>query len=510
MAVWAFVAIFLLGAGARAVDVWRGADGAVRDSWRECDIAAVARNFYREGMNILYPRIDWRGEGPGYAEMEFPLLPWMMAASYEVGGGVHEVNGRVMSYLFSLATLLVFFSLARRLLPWEGALAASLFFALSPLSIRISNALQSEGLMFLGYVLAAYAFLRWLDEDSGAWFGVAAAATALAILAKATAAHIGLLFLLLLLERRGRSALRAPRVWAFAAIALLPGILWYLHARGLWLRYGNSLGVSNESHWVGRDFFTDPTFILGITRLELLRVWMPAGALVAAAGVLARPAPRAVRTALYWLAGIGIYYLAAARTTGDSWAVYYHVVAVPPAALLFGAGAAWVMRRIRVLPASLERGWAGIGGAALTVGLAAAMALAFADMLRADVRLARPHGMRGQYACAQSFARHVPEDALILATGGTCVDASGRPVAYNASYMFYWMDRKGFNICRQERSLEKVRSFVARGAKFFVAEKRALDGDPAFRDAMLRTYPIVAECPVAYLFRLEPAPGAAP
>ena len=34
--------------------------------WRECDVGAIARNFYIEDMNILYPRIDWRGDGPGY------------------------------------------------------------------------------------------------------------------------------------------------------------------------------------------------------------------------------------------------------------------------------------------------------------------------------------------------------------------------------------------------------------------------------------------------------------
>jgi hypothetical protein len=61
-----FLALFFLGAWIRSLDVWRPVDGRVRESWRECDYAAVARNFYREGMNILYPRIDWRGDGPGY------------------------------------------------------------------------------------------------------------------------------------------------------------------------------------------------------------------------------------------------------------------------------------------------------------------------------------------------------------------------------------------------------------------------------------------------------------
>ena len=34
-------------------------------SWRQTDTAAIARNFYYNGFNILYPQIDWGGTGPG-------------------------------------------------------------------------------------------------------------------------------------------------------------------------------------------------------------------------------------------------------------------------------------------------------------------------------------------------------------------------------------------------------------------------------------------------------------
>jgi len=72
-----FLCLFLLGAGIRALDVWRPIDGSINPPWREADIASIARNYYREDMNLFSPRIDWRGDGPGYVEMEFPiyLLP---------------------------------------------------------------------------------------------------------------------------------------------------------------------------------------------------------------------------------------------------------------------------------------------------------------------------------------------------------------------------------------------------------------------------------------------------
>ena len=37
------------------------------------ETAAIARNYHELEMNILYPRIDWGGNGPGYAEEAFQI-----------------------------------------------------------------------------------------------------------------------------------------------------------------------------------------------------------------------------------------------------------------------------------------------------------------------------------------------------------------------------------------------------------------------------------------------------
>jgi len=132
-----FFGLFLLGAGLRSLDEGRPVDYRIRPVWRECDYASIARNYWREGMNILSPRIDWRGDGPGYAEMEFPLFPWVVAVMYKVFG-YNELWGKLFSYLISL-TLFIFFRLASYLLESLSAIIASLFFVLSPLAIRISN-----------------------------------------------------------------------------------------------------------------------------------------------------------------------------------------------------------------------------------------------------------------------------------------------------------------------------------------------------------------------------------
>jgi 4-amino-4-deoxy-L-arabinose transferase-like glycosyltransferase len=543
-----FLGLFLFGAWIRSLDVWRPVDGRVRESWRECDYAAVARNFYREGMNILCPRIDWRGDGPGYAEMEFPIIPWTMAALYKVFG-YQEVLGRVLIYAFSLLTLFIFFLLARRLLPLWGAFAASLFFVLSPLAVRVSNSLQPEAPMLFFYIAAAYSFIRWLEAGRWIWYGAALIAAALAILVKASAAHIGIFFLLLFLADKGFRALRSAKVWAFGFLALLPSLVWYIHAHHLWLAYGNSLGVSNEYHWLGWDLLKNPfvllKFISRLLKREALLVWMPLGWIAGLAVLWIRKKEKAVKIVLFWLLALGLYYLVAIRTTADSWAAYYHVATVPPAALLFGVCATIIRDRLQKdRPLAISMGisifislaliagrvllgltYDGIIQAAVVLSVLSAIAaiplflapkpfntvwlvflVSFLSVFPFQaVQIGRdlhPRQFLAKFACALNFKPLIPETALILASGGVSRDETGRPVAYNASYMFFWTDRKGFNIPSDQLSLDHVRDYLRRGVGYFVLEKDALKANPGFAAKLRKNFTLLAECAEAFLFKL--------
>lgn len=544
------LAILLLGATLRLSGLWRPVD---TPSWRECDIAGIARNYYRDGMDLFYPRIDWRGDGPGYAEMELPILSWTTAGLYKLFG-YDDSLGRAISYVCSILTLFVFLRLSQYLFSSYGSIAAFLFFALHPLVIQMATALQGEALMLLLYVSAAYSFLRWIHEDSEQHYWLALISTAGAVLAKATAGHIGLLFAALLLQKRGCSVVRDRRAWMFAFLSLLPGAMWYLHAHTFWVEYGLSLGVSNESHFAGWDLFTTPGFIVGILRQELNHVWMPTGILVGALGVWHGWSKKEVRYGLLWLGAAFAYYLIIARTSGDDWSYYYHVVSVAPAAILFGSGVAaieamrtprfwgfaaalviagaaflvasdlWASRLALVavtagvaLVAIRERfHWNActsvLGSAwvlrAQSFILAAGVILAVWTLLAEARRLTwDPESFladRGLYACAQQFKPALTVNGLIIASGGPCKDPDGSPVAYNASYMFYWLDRKGFNICEEEQSIDTVAALANRGAQYFVAEKVALAGRPALEQQLRQTYAVVGECPLAVVFRVAP------
>src|SRR6266481_9307833 len=67
-------------------------------SWRQSDVAAIARNYFQGGFHFAYPQIDWAGDQPGYVGTEFPILPFLAALCYKIFG-IHEWIGRVQAVL---------------------------------------------------------------------------------------------------------------------------------------------------------------------------------------------------------------------------------------------------------------------------------------------------------------------------------------------------------------------------------------------------------------------------
>ena len=142
------VLILTLGIGARVACMARPFDARIRSAWQQADFVQVARNFFRDDMSILHPRIDWRRDGPGDVEIEFPLQPWIAACLYRLAG-YHVPLLRALSAFLEVATLLVFAWFAGRVLPPAGALFATATFAANPFSIYLASAMQPEPLMHL-------------------------------------------------------------------------------------------------------------------------------------------------------------------------------------------------------------------------------------------------------------------------------------------------------------------------------------------------------------------------
>ncbi len=495
------IVLFLAAAALRFADIFRPIN---QIPWRESDLGGIARNFVREGMNPLYPRVDWRGDGPGYAEMELPLYPWLVAVTYQIFG-IHDNIGRVWSFIFSLGTLFFFFRLARSYLSEFASIVAFAFFALNPLIVDKSTAIQPEGLTLFAYIAAVYYFLRWLKFEDIRSYWLAVFMTALTLLAKAPAAHIGLFFGVLLIEKYGISVIKQVRIWLFGILSVVPSALWYFHAKNLWIVYGNSLGVSNEYHWIGWDFLTNPNFITGILRSELLYVWVSFGFIVGAFAIWRGYSENVAKHSLLWLASIFAMYILAARTTSEGWAVYYHIFSIPPVALIFGFSIKklWDYAQEftdefsqRSLAANLSR----IAIFFVVIAAIFASLLVEAKQVRGnfiDHRVEKP-----AFVFAQLIKPMLKTDGLIVVSGGNCIDAKGYQLAYNASYMFYWLDRYGWNTCVEEQTATKMREFAAKGGKYLVAEKRYMKDKPGFEDEIKAAYPMLADSADFSLYEL--------
>ena len=112
-------------------------------SWRESDVAAIARNFFENGFHFAYPQIDWAGDAAGYVGTEFPLLPFAVALFYKIAG-VHEWFGRLETVLFFAASLPLFYLLVRRIFNETVAVWAIVFYSFAPLCIAASRAFMPD------------------------------------------------------------------------------------------------------------------------------------------------------------------------------------------------------------------------------------------------------------------------------------------------------------------------------------------------------------------------------
>ncbi len=494
----ALVVILALGIGIRMAYVHRPLDHRIRTAWRQSDSVAIARNFFREGVNIFYPRIDWRGDGPGYAEMELPLLPWTAAVLYRMVG-YREFVQRLFSGVLESAGLLLFAWLAGALLHRGGALVATAAFAANPLLVYFASAMQPEPLMHVLVLVTIALVVRWTATPRLSLLVAAAAAAAGAMLIKAQAAFLVPVLVYAVLRTRGRTALADPGAGVAAAVAILPPLLWYAWARHLWTTYGNSLGLSNEAHLIGLDLIVPPWFLVSNAMWDTIATFTPAGVVLALATLTVRG--RTVRLAFPWYVAVWAIYVIHARTAVDPYGgVYYHSASVAPGCLLMGAGFAaldagrvgrWSAERQR----RLARLLAGLTLAGL-VGTTAAL------LYLRDYR----SSLAGTRRCALEFLEHVGPTGTIVTDGGPRWDHKGYPIEHSDSTFFAWMDRKGFVYAEEELSVPLLDDIARRGGRYWIAAHGELERN-GLREAAEQRYGRLADCTGGYaLYDLTPRP----
>ena len=306
-------------------------------SWRQSDVAAIARNFEKNGFHFAYPQIDWAGDAPGYVGTEFPILPFLAALCYKVSG-VHEWIGRSQAVIFFAVSLPFFFLLVREIFGGMAATWATFFYSFAPLNIFAGRSFMPDVPSLSLALIGLYFFLRWIDNEQPASFVWAAFAISLALLIKLPTAIIGAPLLFLVWQKWRWNFFRQRVLWLFTAITILPSLAWYWHAHQIAERF-------YPHHFFGAGGFRieDFAWYWKIARLTATSSLTPILLVVTIIGLCVAPRGKHARLFHWWLAAMILFIIILGYGNRHPW---YQLPLVPITAAFAGAACALVGSKI--------------------------------------------------------------------------------------------------------------------------------------------------------------------
>jgi 4-amino-4-deoxy-L-arabinose transferase-like glycosyltransferase len=321
-----------------------------RWSWRQSDVAAIARNFSENGFRFAYPQIDWAGSAPGYVGTEFPILPFLTAVCYKFAG-VYEWIGRSESVIFFALSLPFFFLLVRNM--WHGlpshdpsarcrchvaALWATFFYSFAPLNIFAGRSFMPDVPSLSLALIGSYFFLRWIHDGKSTPFFVAAITISLSILVKVTSIVIAAPLLFLVWKKWRWNFLERVDLWLFAAIMVLPSIGWYWHAYEI-------AETFYPHHFFGEGGIRIENFswYWGIARQTATLSLTPILPTMTVIGLFVAPRSKYSGFFYWWLAGMILFIIVVGYGNRHPW---YQLPLVPIAAAFAGAACAFVGSKI--------------------------------------------------------------------------------------------------------------------------------------------------------------------
>jgi hypothetical protein len=473
-------------------------------SWRQSDVAAIARNYYENGFHFARPQIDWAGNERGFVGTEFPILPFVAALCYKATG-VQEWIGRSEGVLFFVAALPFFFGLVRRIFGEVTALWATFFYAFAPHSIVASRAFMPDVPSLSLSIIGIYFFLRWVEEERFCWLVWSAVLVSLALLIKLPTAIVGAPILYLALRRNQGGALSKPPVadggletaapwkniiarwelWFFAALTLIPSAIWYWHAHRIAERF-------YPHHFFGAGGFQIMGFawywgIVRQTAFSSLTLVLFALAII---GAIVGWRGRYTRLFHWWAGAMLLFVVLVGYGNRHQW---YQLPLVPIAAVFAGCACAWVAAR------------SGFSRTLLLMGAALLIASFVVSSFHCTQPLVRPAA-----ASLRDLGTELNEattsSALIIAA------TDGDPT------VFYYAHRKGWHFLGDGvydgnpldsaqiiSNLEKLRRRGATHLVFYAGTQWWLDYYKEFAGHLAKTATLVEQTPEFTIYKLMPS-----
>ena len=308
-----------------------------RWSWRQSDVASIARNFGENGFHFAHPQIDWAGDAPGYVGTEFPILPFVAAICYKFAG-VHEWIGRLQAVIFFAASLPFFFLLVREIFGDTAAIWATFFYGFAPLNVFAGRSFMPDVPSLSLALIGLYFFLRWIDGEKSTSLFAAATVILFALLIKLPSAIIGAPLLFLVSQKWRWNFVRQPTLWLFATITILPSIAWYWHAHQISEKF-------YPHHFFGAGGIRIEKFswYWKIVRLSGISSLTPILSAFALTGLFVAPRGKYARVFHWWLAATILFIIVVGYGNRHPW---YQLPLVPIAAVFAGAACAFIGSKI--------------------------------------------------------------------------------------------------------------------------------------------------------------------
>jgi 4-amino-4-deoxy-L-arabinose transferase-like glycosyltransferase len=394
-------------------------------SWRQSDVAAIARNFFEHGFRFSYPQIDWAGGSAGYVGTEFPVLPFLAAIYYKFAG-IHEWIGRSQSVIFFAISLPFFFLLVREIFGGTAAVWASFFYAFAPLNIFAGRSFMPDVPSLSLGIIGLYFFLRWIRDGKMAPFYLAAIAISLSILIKITsiviAAPLAYILVGRLCQPRRPSGftLKRPTMYRgialFAAITLLPAAAWYWHAYKIAERF-----YPHHFFGAGGVRLESVSWYWDIAQQTVTSSLTPILAILALIGLFVAPRGNFGCLFDWWLAAMVLFVLAVGYGNRHPW---YQLPLVPIAAAFAGASCAFFESKISSRVA--------------VVALSILLAGSFAILAFLYVRPLYESSAAQHCDAGLELNKITASDALVVAVDG------GNPA------IFFYAKRKGWHFLEKQ------------------------------------------------------------
>lgn len=437
-------------------------------SWRQTQTAMFARNFYRNGMNIFKPQIDWDGSRPGYIESEFQLYPFIVALVYKLFG-MDEKYGRLVAALFFTGSMFFLFLLSRFFLSERASLLVLFFFVVSPLNIFFSRTFMPESTMLFFMVGTLYFFIRWSIENKPFWFWLSCAFAVFSFLVKIPSLHIAFVLFFLTTMKYDARMFTKKELWFYLIISLSIPAFWYMYAHHL----GKTSGLTENIWSVGADkwgnlsVWLDPRFYdVLIGRITFGVVTFPGIVLAVFGAILAVKQKEEYAFHIWFLSVILYFYVTAYGNMVHS---YYQLPLVPVACYFAGKGCD---KLFEILQTSVF--WDRRAGVfCVAVLLAYCCLLSYRDISPA-------YQINGNMLeAAYETQRVTPSDTLIIVCD------------FSFPEVLYYSDRKGWHINPKEQRPDDLGAFIQKGARYLVVtEAQYTLQYPAWKSFLAQKMPL--------------------